>query len=72
MLKIIDENYYKKETLDINLIYSLIQMYFLNNIKKTKNYEHYTKFIQTIDNIKKFNLDIESLFIQFKRQLKND
>ena len=47
-------------------------MYFLNNIKKTKNYEHYTKFIQTIDNIKKFNLDIESLFIQFKRQLKND
>ena len=72
LLKIIDENYYKKETLDINLIYSLIQMYFLNNIKKTKNYEHYTKFIQTIDNIKKFNLDIESLFIQFKRQLKND
>ena len=72
LLKIIDENYYKKENLDINLIYSLIQMYFLNNIKKTKNYEHYTKFIQTIDNIKKFNLDIESLFIQFKRQLKND
>ncbi len=72
LLKIIDENYYKKETLDINLIYSLIQMYFLNNIKKTKNYEHYTKFIQAIDNIKKFNLDIESLFIQFKRQLKND
>ena len=72
LLKIIDENYYKKEILDINLIYSLIQIYFLNNIKKTKNYEHYTKFIQTIDNIKKFNLDIESLFIQFKRQLKND
>ena len=72
LLKIIDENYYKKETLDINLIYTLIQMYFLTNIKITKNYEFYTKFLHAIANIKKFNLDIESLFIQFRHQLKND
>ena len=72
LLKIIDEKHYKKETLDINLIYTLIQMYFLTNIKITKNYEFYTKFLHAIANIKKFNLDIESLFIQFKRQLKND
>ena len=72
LLKIIDENHYKKETLDINLIYTLIQMYFLTNIKITKNYEFYTKFLHAIANIKKFNLDIESLFIQFRHQLKND
>ena len=72
LLKIIDEKHYKKETLDINLIYTLIQMYFLANIKIRKNYELYTKFLQAIGNIKKFNLDIESLFIQFRHQLKND
>ena len=72
LLKIIDEKHYKKETLDINLIYTLIQMYFLANIKIRNNYELYTKFLQAIGNIKKFNLDIESLFIQFRHQLKND
>ena len=72
LLKIIDEKHYKKETLDLNLIYTLIQMYFLANIKIRNNYELYTKFLQAIGNIKKFNLDIESLFIQFRHQLKND
>ena len=47
-------------------------MYFLANIKIRNNYELYTKFLQAIGNIKKFNLDIESLFIQFRHQLKND
>ena len=34
LLKIIDKNYYKKELLNKNLIYSFIQMYFFKNLIK--------------------------------------
>ena len=72
LLKIIDGNYYKKEILNLNLIYTFIQMYILKNINTYNNYELYTKFIKSIENIRRFNLDIESLFIQFRHQLTND
>ena len=72
LLKIIDGNYYKKEILNLNLIYTFIQMYLLKNINTYNNYELYTKFIKSIENIRRFNLDIESLFIQFRHQLTND
>ncbi len=72
LLKIIDENYYKKEILNLNLIYTFIQMYLVKNEETRNNYELYTKFIKSIENIKRFNLDIESFFIQFRRQLTND
>ena len=72
LLKIIDENYYKKEILNINLIYTFIQMYFINNFHLENNYDLYTKFIESIGNIKKYNLEIESLFINFRHQLIND
>jgi DNA polymerase-3 subunit delta' len=72
LLKIIDENYYKKEILNLDLIYTFIQMYLVKNEETRNNYELYTKFIKSIENIKRFNLDIESFFIQFRRQLTND
>ena len=72
LIKIIDKGYYKKETLNTSLIYSFIQMYFLENMKKNNNYEIYKKFIGSIENIKRFNLDIESFFIQLRHQLAND
>mgnify|MGYP001501351482 CR=1 FL=1 len=72
LLKIIDNNYYKNDTSVSKLIYVFIQMFFLENVNTKGNYEFYANFINSINNIKKFNLDIESLFIQFRNQLINE
>ena len=72
LLAIIDNNYYKKDNLNLNLIFSFLQMYFIKNINNLDNYLIYKKFINSIDNIKKFNLDIESLFIQLRHQIVHD
>ena len=72
LLKIIDESYYKKEIHMINLIYVFIQMYFLKNISLKNNYEFYNNFVETIDNIKRYNLDVESLFIKIRRCITNE
>ena len=72
LLKVIDGKYYKKEILKLNFIFIFVQMYLLKNYKTTKDYYLYSKFIELIQNTKRFNLDTESLFIQFKHQLEND
>ena len=69
LLSIIDNSYYKKDILNINLIFAFMQMYFIKNLN---NYSVYNKFVNSIDNIRKFNLDIESLFIQLREQIIND
>ena len=72
LLKIIDNQYYKKDILSINLIFAFLQMYFIKKINNLDNYSVYTKFVNSIDDIKRFNLDIESLFIQIRYQITND
>ncbi len=72
LLEIIDNHYYKKDILSINLIFSFLQMYFIRKINNLDNYSVYTKFVNSIDDIKRFNLDIESLFIQLRHQIDND
>ena len=72
LLKIIDNQYYKKDILSINLIFAFLQMYFIKKINNLDNYSVYTKFVNSIDDIKRFNLDIESLFIQLRHQIVND
>ena len=46
-------------------------MYFLKDINIMTNHKPYSKMIQSIENINKYNLDIESLFIQLRHQLTN-
>ena len=72
LLKIIDNQYYKKDILCINLIFAFLQMYFIKKINNLDNYSVYTKFVNSIDDIKRFNLDIESLFIQLRHQIINE
>ena len=72
LLKIIDNQYYKKDILSINFIFAFFQMYFINQINSLDNYSVYTKFVNSINEIKRFNLDIESLFIQLRYQIIND
>ena len=70
---IIENNYYKKNKPIKNLLINLIELFFLKKymITNTKisliNFYH--KFIKKIHDTEKFNLDEESLFLEFKSKL---
>ena len=70
---IIENNYYKKNKPVKVLLINLIELFFLRKymITNTKisliNFYH--KFIKKIHNTEKFNLDEESLFLEFKSKL---
>ena len=72
---LIDNNYYKKNRFIKELIIDYIELYFLKiyKISNTKNsiLNFYYNFINKINNTNKFNLDDESLFMEFKSKLLN-
>jgi len=72
---LINNQYYKKNKLVKNLLVSLIELFFLKEYKisNTKNsiLNFYHNFIVKIYNTEKFNLDEESLFLEFKSKLLN-
>ena len=70
---LIDNNYYKKDNRIKLFIYDLIEFYFakLNTPISNDILNKYNYFIQRIINTKKFNLDEESLFIEFKDEILN-
>lgn len=71
---IIKDKYYKKNTLVKELIYPLIELYFRINISvsniKLSNIQRY--FLKKIDNTKKFNLDEETLLMEFENNILNE
>ncbi len=67
---IITKNIYKKESQIENLIFDLIEFYLVRNISE-KYSKFYTYFLKRIQNIKKYNLDKESLFIEFQLKILN-
>ena len=71
---IISKKYYKKESSIKNLIYSMIEYYFRINtsIDNTKLIKFHNYFLNKINNTKKFNLDEESLFIEFEDIILNE
>ena len=70
---IIQDKHYKKELSINDLTYSLIELYFRNNMKieNIKLSNLYSYFIKKIDNTRKFNLDEESLFMEFEDRVLN-
>ena len=72
---LIDNSYYKKNKFIKDLIFNLIELYFLKIYKISQSkktiYNSYLSFINKINNANKFNLDEESLFIEFKSKLLN-
>ena len=65
----------KNEPELINFIYRLIESYFHYSFLNTKNinlYNFYKYFIKKINYTNKFNLDIESLFLEFKNKVINE
>jgi DNA polymerase-3 subunit delta' len=68
----IDKNY-KKDNYTKELIYSLIEIYFRNNtsIKDVKLTNVYNYFLKKINDTKIYNLDEESLFMEFEDKVIN-
>ena len=67
---IIKKNLYKKDETTKVLVYELIEFY----LSKNKSFllsDYYDNFLNKINNVKKFNLDEESLFIDFASEFLN-
>ena len=71
--KIIMEKLYKKNNSIRNLIYSLMEFYFRKNVSVTniKLINSYNYFLKKIENTKTFNLDEETLFMEFEDSILN-
>jgi len=75
ILYLINFKIYKNNPDLTNLIYRLIESYFYYSFLNNKNldiYKLYKYFIKKIDFTNKFNLDIESLFLEFKNIVSNE
>ena len=73
---LIDNNYYKKNYYIKNLLINFIELYFLKQYKQSKTksslFNLYLNFTNKIKNTDKFNLDEESLFLEFRSKLINE
>ena len=73
---IIDNNYYKKSILTKNFIFSLVELFFLKKYRtssfKISLLSYYFVFINKVNNIEKYNLDEESIFLELKSKLLNE
>ena len=73
---LINEKYYVKNTFVKSYIFILIELYFLKifnqKINKNKILNFYTKFIHKINDTLKYNLDQETLFLEFKSRILNE
>ena len=70
---IIKDNHYKKDSFMKYMVFQLIEFYFLIlNTSFSKNMsDKYSYFIRRVSDTKKFNLDEESLFIEFEDEILN-
>ena len=70
---VIRDNLYKKNILIRNMIFEYFEFYFLTKVKLTKSstFEHYDYFLKRINETKRFNLDEESLFMEFDYKILN-
>ena len=72
---LIDNNYYKKNKFIRNLLINFIELYFLKTYKisilKNSFLIIYQNFLNKIINTEKFNLDEDSLFLEFKLRILN-
>ena len=75
LINLIDNNNYKKNTYVKELLIDLIQFFFVNEYKISNNKDNFIKtyhdFMSKIYSTNKFNLDEESLFLEFKTKLLN-
>jgi len=72
---LIKHNFYKKDNFIKSYIFSYIELYFLKMLNKSNNkndiFLFFTKFIKKINDTKKFNLDVDTLFMEFQSKILN-
>ena len=70
---ILKDKNYKKNNSFKNLVFDLIESYFSNLTYNLRPdiFNHYEYFLKRISNIRKFNLDEESLFIELEEKIFN-
>ena len=72
---LIENNLYKKDPIVKSFIYNYIELFFLKKYKNTNVkkviLEFYYSFIEKINDCNKYNLDEESLFLEFKSKVLN-
>ena len=70
---LIKDNHYKKDDLIKNLIFEFVEFYFnkINTSVSSNIYDKYSYFLKRISLTKKYNLDIESLFLEFEQEILN-
>ena len=72
--KLIKKNHYKNDNLIKYLTFELIEFYFtkINSLISSDLFNKYHYFIKRISDTKKFNLDEESLFLEFENKILNE
>ncbi len=73
LTNIIKDKIYKKDKSIIEIIYSFIELYFRNNIsmENISLLKSYHYFLEKINNTKTYNLDEETLFMEFEDKILN-
>ena len=73
---LIDKNYYKKNKVIKKMLINLIELFFVKTYKQTNTKNSllifYHNFLKKMHDVEKFNLDEESLFLEFKSKLLNE
>ena len=75
LIHLIDNSYYKKDIFISDCIYQYVEFYLFKLMNKNNSYTIdilYKKFIDKIFNMRKYNLDQESFFIELKSKLFNE
>ena len=70
---IIKDSLYKKNVVVKNIVFEYIELFFRKNISNIKinPFDAYNYFVKKINDTKKFNLDEESLFMEFEYKILN-
>ncbi|MDC0518053.1 AAA family ATPase [Candidatus Pelagibacter sp.] len=70
---LIKNNHYKKDSIIKYLVYDFVEFYFnkINYVISPNIYKSYNYFMKRISDTKKFNLDEESLFMEFEQKILN-
>ena len=71
---IIKDQSYKNDYIIKFLLFDLIELYFIRiNLSFSSNiYDKYSYFLNRVSELKKFNLDVETLFIEFEEKILNE
>ena len=67
---IIKESYYKADNAIKNIVYEYLEFFLIKNIS-IKYTDVFKYFLKRINDVKKYNLDEESLFIEVNKKLLN-